>query len=349
LVCQSSWEIERLSAGAAMRPKITRLTTSQLAQAEAALEILAPLGLGLIEAAQFIVRTYRGPAIKKPLNEAIAEFLRSKEGTIGQRQMENYTQVTAHFLRHTGNIELGQIDNRIVEDWLGKMQLQAPKTWNYYRDTLSGLFAFCCEKNRQWLQENPVDSIKRLKVNRGLPERLDVDRCEQLMRFVEKDHPDWTVFFALALFAGIRPDLRTGELADLAQVCRKEGVARYFRETTIYISENVAKEGIARQVPISPNLAAWLAVRTVTPDLICPGFGKAWEYRIIRKAMALSHDVLRHTAISAHVAKNRSLADAAIVFGNSETIIRRHYLNSMPMEEADRFYRIRPGVEGELA
>jgi integrase len=342
LACQSGWEIERISAGAAIRPKITRLTNEQLTHAEAALEFLKPTGLNLIEAAQFVFRNYKGPSGKKSLADAIVGFLQSKEGTVGERQMENYQQVTAHFLRHVGSVHLGEISGKRIEEWLQKMQPMAPKTWNYYRDTISGLFTYCCEKSRLWLHENPVDSVKRLKVPRGLPERLDVSRCVELMRFVEKNYPDWVVFFSLALFAGIRPDLRTGELADLARVCRKEGVSRYFRETTIYISEEVAKEGIARQVPIAANLADWLSAQVVTPDLICPGTAKAWEYRTIRRKLGLSHDVLRHTSISAHVAKNRSLADAAIVFGNSETVIRRHYLNSMSSIEADQFYEIRP-------
>lgn len=57
---------------------------------------------------------------------------------------------------------------------------------------------------------------------------------------------------------------------------------------------------------------------------------------------ALSHDVLRHTFISMCVAKYRSLGDAALQAGNSESIIRRHYLDLKSRDEAEAFFSILP-------
>lgn len=56
----------------------------------------------------------------------------------------------------------------------------------------------------------------------------------------------------------------------------------------------------------------------------------------------LSHDEARHSFISYHVALHRSLGDAALQAGNSETIIRRHYLNLHPKDEGAEFFRIVP-------
>jgi len=56
----------------------------------------------------------------------------------------------------------------------------------------------------------------------------------------------------------------------------------------------------------------------------------------------LSHDVLRHTFISMFVAKFRSIGEAAIQAGNSEAIIRKHYLDLKTANEADAFYAIVP-------
>lgn len=48
------------------------------------------------------------------------------------------------------------------------------------------------------------------------------------------------------------------------------------------------------------------------------------------------------------VAKYRSMAEAALQAGNSETIIRRHYLDLKSTEEAERFFGILPqGVRTE--
>jgi hypothetical protein len=56
----------------------------------------------------------------------------------------------------------------------------------------------------------------------------------------------------------------------------------------------------------------------------------------------LSHDVMRHTWISMFVAKFRSLGEAAFQAGNSEGIIRRHYLDLKAPEEAETFFGILP-------
>lgn len=41
----------------------------------------------------------------------------------------------------------------------------------------------------------------------------------------------------------------------------------------------------------------------------------------------------------------RSVGDAALQAGNSEAVIRKHYLDLKSVEEADRFWRIVPKEE----
>ena len=43
-----------------------------------------------------------------------------------------------------------------------------------------------------------------------------------------------------------------------------------------------------------------------------------------------------------HVAKFRSMGDTALQAGNSEAIIKKHYLNLVSPEEADAFWKIMP-------
>jgi len=57
---------------------------------------------------------------------------------------------------------------------------------------------------------------------------------------------------------------------------------------------------------------------------------------------------MRHTFISMFVAKFRSMGEAALQAGNSETIIRKHYFDLIDAEEADRFFGIYP-VGGAIA
>ena len=69
----------------------------------------------------------------------------------------------------------------------------------------------------------------------------------------------------------------------------------------------------------------------------------------VRKERKLSHNVLRHTYISMTVGSFRSVGDAALQAGNSESVIRKYYLDLVTTEEADRFWRIVPrGMKAKL-
>jgi len=60
----------------------------------------------------------------------------------------------------------------------------------------------------------------------------------------------------------------------------------------------------------------------------------------VRKKFEIGHDVLRHTFISMHVAKFRSMGDTALQAGNSEHMIKKHYLNRVTPPEAKQFWNV---------
>jgi hypothetical protein len=64
--------------------------------------------------------------------------------------------------------------------------------------------------------------------------------------------------------------------------------------------------------------------------------------KTIRRHFNLDHDEARHSFISYHVSVYRSVGDVALQAGNSESIVRRHYLNLHPREDGDQFFRIVP-------
>jgi len=92
---------------------------------------------------------------------------------------------------------------------------------------------------------------------------------------------------------------------------------------------------------IQPNLAAWLRAYPLERFPIIPK-NAVNMHRKICDQFGLTHDVLRHTFISMFVAKYRSIGEAALQAGNSETIIRKHYLDLKSKEEAELFWEILP-------
>jgi hypothetical protein len=96
-----------------------------------------------------------------------------------------------------------------------------------------------------------------------------------------------------------------------------------------------------RNVTIAPNLAAWLTAYPISRFPIIPKNLQHQRARIAEK-FGLSHDIMRHTFISMHVAKYRSMGEAALQAGNSESIIRKHYLDLKTPAEAEQFFGILP-------
>ena len=161
------------------------------------------------------------------------------------------------------------------------------------------------------------------------------------MRYLVREHPAWCTFFALTLFLGVRPDMHNGEIWELARCVARDGAELYFQNGFLHLSAEITKEGEPRQTAIPANVAGWLERYPPVPASICPGDYAA--YRKIRNRFAIPRDGLRHTVISAYVAKNGSFAAAATEFGCREGIIRTHYFARMGLKSAEAFYRIVPG------
>ena len=67
----------------------------------------------------------------------------------------------------------------------------------------------------------------------------------------------------------------------------------------------------------------------------------------IRARFDLAHDVLRHSFFSYVVGAEKSVERAALEGGNTEGILRRHYLNLANTDEALDFWAILPPGAGK--
>ena len=232
-----------------------------------------------------------------------------------------------------------------VKEWLESLWVKK-KTWNNYRGELNSFFAWCIARPRVWIQENPVGDIDHFKISRGIPEILSLAKIQKFMGHVENYRRngkgpagEWSLFFSLCLFAGIRPDFMNGEISKLSQLDLTSFVD--IKNGVIRIPPEVSKVKNLRAIKIQPNLREWLATyppestRLIPPD-------PTHEYVNIRKGFNFPHDVLRHIFISYHVAKFRSIGETALQAGNSERMIKKHYLNMVHEKDAEIFWNIVP-------
>ncbi|WP_417206454.1 hypothetical protein [Akkermansia sp.] len=186
-----------------------------------------------------------------------------------------------------------------------------------------------------WCSTNPVTPILKKTVTRGRPAILLPQQCRELMAYVENyDNGKLCRYFALALFAG----LRTGPSGELHKLAQRAEELIDLKNGVIHIPPEVAKTHTYRQVKIQPNLRRWL--ERYTGPILPSNHDRLIKH--IRRHFSLSHDQLRHTFFSAWVSAFHSVGSAAIVGGNTETIVKRHYLNQLTETDGMDIWSIAP-------
>jgi integrase len=343
---KAALEIRAVQVGGGHRPILTSLTEAQAREAEAAFQRVAGKPHSLAFYVEFALTNYRPPETAKRLKAGIAEYLAAKKRELDQDQLSppQFGKISWELKRlekHFKDAPMAEITSAALTAYL-EIGHPTMKTHNNRRGVLSTFFKFGFQ--RGWVAENPILKVPhyRIRRKRGSAATLTVEQVREFLTFLEDyQGGQWVPYYVLCLFAGIRPGVPHGEITKLkpADVNLESGV--------ISISAEVSKVREPRKVAIQPNLAAWLRAYPLSKfPIVLGNFKKRREK--FAKQFALSHDVLRHTFISMFVAKFRSIGEAAIQAGNSEAIIRRHYLDLKCATEGSAFFEIFPKKQAEI-
>lgn len=157
----------------------------------------------------------------------------------------------------------------------------------------------------------------------------------KLLAAIQKERPALLAYVTLGFFAGVRP----GELTrlDFASAIR-------WNHDDIEIRADQAKTGFRRLTKLQPNLKAWLADFKNAKGLIAPSHAdKKLAAFAKAKGFGWPKDVMRHSFISYAVAMTQQIGQVALWAGNSEAIIKRHYLERVTEAEGNAFFSILPG------
>jgi hypothetical protein len=339
-------EKNRLEVQAANSGEITarntRLSSAQLADAEAAYARLGPRSLS--EAVAWYLANYRPPQVATLIEIATAAFLADRANHARAIVLRGYRHTmkdldTAFAGRSVHEISTADVSAFLVARKVGK------KRFNNLRGELHTFFAWCKTAPRGWTSENPVTAIPAFRIAHGVPEILTAQKAAEIMAYVEtytgglRELPAGCLapYFAICLFGGVRPAFDDGEIAKLAKSPDSVNLAL----GTIRLSPDQSKVKAVRQITIQPNLRAWLERFPLNKFPILP-LGARRMIAEIRQKFGIGQDVLRHSFISFHCAKFKSMGAAALEAGNSEAMIRRHYLNVVTESEAVAFWRIAP-------
>ena len=204
-------EVQRLQGETGIRTAVTRLTDDELHDAEAVFRRLDGRPHSLFFYVEFALANYREPVTQKLLSEAVEEFLVIKDHEREQdllsepyltRVKRDLKRLQKHF---PGAIVAELTGPRLIEYFEARQATH--KTFNNRRGVVSTFLKFALQ--RDWIADNPLARIPphRIRRRRGCAITFAGSQAVGLMAYVEEHYPTAVPFFALCLFAGIRPCL----------------------------------------------------------------------------------------------------------------------------------------------
>jgi hypothetical protein len=331
-----------------LRPEIERVRAEiSAARAATLAEIVRRLDPALRDAARKAAEDVEDvPALLSgKLDPALRDAVAAARDAIEAARKPSDREIAAALVESVNGVKVPavhEITTGDVEAFLRGLRAKdgtsaARKTWNNARADLHTFLGWCADKQHRWCAENPVSAVAKFKLGRGVPHVLTVPQARDLMAYVATfEEGAMAKFFALALFAGLRsgPD---GELLKLARHPERKKLLDLGRGV-IHVQPEISKTHQYRQTTIRPALHQWLTRFD----------GEIWPknadrmVKHIRAHFDLAHDVLRHSFFSYLVCAEKSVERAALEGGNTEGILRRHYLNLANTAEAVDFWNILP-------
>lgn len=353
--------LDRIASGQTKALSLTNADAEAYILAKRELSGIGQHGVPLLEA----VREYRAAMLllkgSATLNEAVRFFLSNGSADLPKKtpaevQSEMIKAKTADGLSAVHLRDLGfrldrfaekftgpiaEITTAQIEDWLRDLGT-GPRNRNNFAAVITNLFRFA--RKRGYLTRDratAADSLQRAKAKGAPIEIFTPDEVAAMLSRLRRYRPEFVPFVAIGAFAGLRT----------AELMRLEWSDVKFDEGHIVVGADKAKTATRRLVPISPNLATWLApfkenkgklsefVRlphlvqrevsaTITKDGVTEA-GIAWK-----------HNGLRHSFISYRVAATQDVAKVALEAGNSPRMIFQHYRELVSKNAAESFWKI---------
>ena len=222
----------------------------------------------------------------------------------------------------------GEITRSDVEEYLRKW---TGSTRNWYRRHLRAVFAWWLE--RGMIQGNPFESVKPAKIDWHPPCILNQIEATKLMATALEQDPETVPYFALGLFAGIRP--RGLQRLNWSDVDLKQSVIQITGTT------NKTRGGFS--VTMQPNLKAWLRAAP-KPEIITVNHRKRCESIRAAAEVTWGPDIMRHSFASHHLAAYRDSVETADQLGHEDdtSMLFKHYRARVTQSDGLAYFKINP-------
>lgn len=313
------------------------LTPAERNDAKEALQLLDGTGISLLDAARRVIAS--GEVSRSVSCEVAADrfLLYCLRKNVRQATYNDYEYRLTTFLATWGEHDMSAIDRPMLRDWLMAMDCAHSNRHNFFR-VIRAFFRWAKRQDPPMVSNDPTDGLQLAQAiaehNIGF---YTVDEARQIMAAAGP----YSAFFALGLFAGVRPS----EIAfDHKTPLTWQDID--FDERMIRIPSAVAKTRRARIMEDLPaNLWQWLEAARESSGPISPGRStQALRWLKRRYNGQLHTDGARHTFATYHVAMHNDVARTSLLLGHEgrPTMIHRHYRGLATKAQAKAFFSITP-------
>lgn len=303
---------------------------------------LAEIGAGeLAEFRQWKIAQATSPAF----GAVVSEFLAAKQnGNLDAGYVRNMGYQLALFSelakRPIASVTGAELLAIIMREPIGL------RAQNNILDALKAVYRFARDHGRlPYGERTAVDGLKRHRIRPALD--ISIYTPAELAAILVHIQPRFLPAVAIGAFAGIRPQEIRPVPSSRKQPLMWEDF--HWRDSYIRVRAVTSKTGRARHVPLLPALKAWLAPWRRARGPISPVDWKTDLARIEQEhGVQRRRDGLRHSFGTYRHALRKRISELAEEMGNSESIIRTHYVRPVPERMAKAWFALRPKRAGNV-
>lgn len=301
-----------------------------------------PDGTTLKEAVDFFRRRNPATLQKRTVREVADEMLAAKRAA-------NLSQVHLKDLECRLNrfadalqMHISSVSGTMIQTWLDAMKGSGRTKVNYLR-VIASLFRFAVK--RKYLSKDSLEEIEAVQQAKEDNGEIEIFTPEEFLEILNAARPEMIPWLTIGGFAGLRA----------AEIQRLNWSEVNLAERHIEIKASKSKTAARRLVPITDNLAAWLAPHAQKSSPVTE-YRSWWnqfsklaaevtrlrEERDETKEFKWRHNALRHSFISYRVADTQNVAQVALEAGNSPQMVFRNYRQLVTAAAAKKWFAILP-------
>ena len=309
----------------------------------------------IIEAAKEFARRHLHTLPDKMLPDAVEDMLDAKEREGASKVYMKVLRFYLNQLSDAFQCQLRSVTTSQLADFFRDMQVSG-RSKNNARQTVGAFFKYC--KERGWLPKDHdgISMVPKFKEKAG---DIEIFTPLEIAYFLTYSRPELVPFLAIGAFAGLRS----------AEIGRLDWSEVHLAERFIEVKAAKSKTASRRLVPMSENLAKWLAPHAKQEGRVVPfenvnkQIGWLVEDTNVGLKAAAKNDnkspepakpvewkknALRHSFISYRVADIQDVNQVALECGNSPAVIFKHYRELVRPAEAKMWFKVEPDANGNV-